>query len=297
MNTVLTLRGGAPSRRFFPWLMSGLAVLALLGAAVATTRVPPRPVGRVVLTPPALPEALTAADEQAAQARIAEALRVLRAHAVAQRLADADAVLAAVRSAADPVAVAAWESREATQTPLAPIGEPPTPLPLPVAIAAIEEPPTPLPLAELPVADPPLAAIEEPPLPRALAQLPAPSDELVAALALPRLAPEPAPAAPKAPVPSAVGARVVIHHVARAAEADRVARLLPQGVVLAEIRSVRASPAAPDIRYFFAEDREAAERLAQALSRQAGARVPARNFSHFRPLPRPGTLELWLAQP
>jgi hypothetical protein len=306
MNTVLALRGGLPPRRYGLWLLSGLAVIALLAAAVATTRVPPRPAGRVVLAPPAVPAVLNEADERAAQARIIEALRIMRAHAIAQRLAEADAVLASVQAGADPGAVAAWEARESDASPpLPPIDEAPALLPLPVPLAAIDEPPTALPLAELPPAEPPLPAIEEQPLPGALAELsaplpnpvPAPAEEVLVAMALPRLLPERASVEPKTPVRVGVGVRVFIHHVARAAEADRLARLLPDGVVLAEIRTVRATPAAPDIRYFFADDRDAAERLAQALSRQTGSRVPARNFLHFRPLPQPGTLEIWLPQP
>jgi hypothetical protein len=48
------------------------------------------------------------------------------------------------------------------------------------------------------------------------------------------------------------------------------------------------------VRFFHGADQAAAEGLAAALARVAGA-PKARDFTHFSPRPASGTLEVWLA--
>lgn len=97
--------------------------------------------------------------------------------------------------------------------------------------------------------------------------------------------------------PSPSAARIVIHHYARdAAAAARAlalqARLTSLPEVEVEIKPVTMLIAADNIRVFFESDRPKAHR---AIERLASGPIPIRNFSDYRPLPRPGTIELWLA--
>jgi hypothetical protein len=265
------------------------------------------------------PPPMTPAEEAAARQRVAEALAVMQAHRIAQRLADADAALAATRAAADAAAAARWDQA----APLPAVEEPPIALPLaepPAPLAPVEESPAALALAEPPATLPP---VEEPPAVLALSAAPPPVTEppieegpgagvqadppaiadgleaplsLAIALPIPPLPPALAPA--KLPPEVAPGGtRAFIHHVARADAARQLAGALPDGIRLAEIRAVRASPAAPDVRYFFAEDRTAAAALAAAMAARHGTAFRVRAMGHFRPLPQPGTLEVWLPQP
>lgn len=182
-------------------------------------------------------------------------------------------MLAAVRAAADPEAVAAWEAAEA-----APV-QPQAPL------AMVEEPPPPMSLSEVPPRPEPIA--DAPPvLPLDVSGAGQPADP-------------PPDATPREPPKQGAAAitRLFIHHAARHADAQHLGLALPDGLVLAEIRAVRAAPARPDIRYFHAADRAAAERLAERLGQRLGPALPVRDFTRYRPLPQPGSIELWLAQP
>jgi hypothetical protein len=97
--------------------------------------------------------------------------------------------------------------------------------------------------------------------------------------------------------------RVFIHHVAGqrdGALAQRLADYLrDQGFTVADIRTVDFSIGKPSVRYFFARDRGASQRLVEALGRFAEAGTPlapdhASDFTHFSPKPRPGSVEVWL---
>jgi hypothetical protein len=97
--------------------------------------------------------------------------------------------------------------------------------------------------------------------------------------------------------------RVFIHHVADqrdGASAERLADYLrTQGFTVADIRTVDFGIGKPSVRYFFARDRAASQRLVEALGRFAEAGTPlapdhASDFTHFVPKPRPGSVEVWL---
>jgi len=99
--------------------------------------------------------------------------------------------------------------------------------------------------------------------------------------------------APVVAVPPAAS-RVFIHQPtsARDGVAEAVARRLGRhGVTVAAIRPVRATPSAPEIRYFHADDRAAALNLARQLGGQTWR---VRDFLSYAKPPRPGTLEIWL---
>ena len=59
-----------------------------------------------------------------------------------------------------------------------------------------------------------------------------------------------------------------------------------------QTRMVADTPSSPVIRFFHPEDRERARRLAGALG-GAGQEWQIRDFGDFRPLPSPGTIEVW----
>ena len=97
--------------------------------------------------------------------------------------------------------------------------------------------------------------------------------------------------------------RVFIHHVADqrdGALAQRLADYLRgQGFTVADIRPVDFSIGKPSVRYFFARDRAASQRLVEELGGFAagGASLGpdhASDFTHFVPKPRPGSVEVWL---
>jgi hypothetical protein len=100
------------------------------------------------------------------------------------------------------------------------------------------------------------------------------------------------------------GIRIFIHHTAGresdAALAQRLAgHLRGQGFTVADIRPVDFSIGKASVRYYFEDDRNASERLADELGRfleNAGAPAPdhASDFTHFIPKPRPGNVEVWL---
>jgi hypothetical protein len=98
--------------------------------------------------------------------------------------------------------------------------------------------------------------------------------------------------------------RIFIHHVADhaggAALAQRLADYLRgQGFTVADIRPVDFRIGKPSVRYFFARDRAASQRLVEELGRFSGGRTSlapdqASDFTHFLPKPRPGSVEVWL---
>jgi hypothetical protein len=97
--------------------------------------------------------------------------------------------------------------------------------------------------------------------------------------------------------------RVFIHHVADqrdGASAQQLAEYLRgQGFTVADIRSVDFGITKPSVRYFFARDRAASQRLVEELGRFSAGRASlapdrASDFTHFVPKPRPGSLEVWL---
>lgn len=91
--------------------------------------------------------------------------------------------------------------------------------------------------------------------------------------------------------------RMVIHHQAGDQAATKraaaLARTLGSGRdIRVEVRSVPMNVPQDNIRIFFPADREEAARVRDIIDREA---IPIRDFSHYRPLPRPGTIEVWLA--
>jgi hypothetical protein len=98
--------------------------------------------------------------------------------------------------------------------------------------------------------------------------------------------------------------RIFIHHVAdrqsEKALAKRLADYLRrQGFTVAAIRPVDLNIREPSVRYFFARDRAASQRLVEELVRfsEEGTSVApdhASDFTHFLPKPRPGNVEVWL---
>jgi hypothetical protein len=97
--------------------------------------------------------------------------------------------------------------------------------------------------------------------------------------------------------------RIFIHYSANhqgdAALAQRLADYLrDQGFTVADIRSIRYDIDQSSVRYFFARDRAASQRLVDDLGRfsQGTSLAPghASDFTRFLPKPRPGTVEVWL---
>ena len=82
--------------------------------------------------------------------------------------------------------------------------------------------------------------------------------------------------------------------------AERLAGYLRgQGFTVADIRPVDFSIGKPSVRYFFARDRAAGQRLVEELARfaEGGTSLApdhASDFTHFLPKPRPGSVEVWL---
>jgi hypothetical protein len=92
-------------------------------------------------------------------------------------------------------------------------------------------------------------------------------------------------------------ARIVIHHFGGDPAAGARARELKDLLAArtdftVEVRSVASPVSADNIRIFFEADRENAYAARELL---AAGPMPIRDFTDYRPLPRPGTIELWLA--
>lgn len=96
--------------------------------------------------------------------------------------------------------------------------------------------------------------------------------------------------------------QVYIHYSAGRSQDQQLAEhmasdLRGQGFTVAELRPVDFGIHRGSIRYFFAHDRAASRQLMAALARFAAAgSAPAaiKDFTHYRPSPRPGTLEIWV---
>ena len=120
----------------------------------------------------------------------------------------------------------------------------------------------------------------------------------------------PVTAAPRVPAPPPPAEeavpdqpRLVIHHGTDEESAALARQLAGQlraaGYGVVEIRAVPFNVATASVRYFFTEDRAEAERLIRGIgpflawNGRAAPSTPI-GFTDFRPLPRPGTLEIWL---
>jgi hypothetical protein len=97
--------------------------------------------------------------------------------------------------------------------------------------------------------------------------------------------------------------RIFIHHVAGqrdGALAERLADYLRgEGFTVTDVRTVGFSIGKPSVRYFFARDRAASQRLVKELARfpEGGTSLApdqASDFTHFVPKPSPGNVEVWL---
>jgi hypothetical protein len=98
--------------------------------------------------------------------------------------------------------------------------------------------------------------------------------------------------------PSRSPRRVVIHFrsasPADETEAGRLAAALGTDAGSAQTRAVADVPRTAMIRYFFDEDKEAAQNVARTLGRASGMTWAVRDFTSYRPGPSPGTIEAWL---
>ena len=114
--------------------------------------------------------------------------------------------------------------------------------------------------------------------------------------------PPPAPATPPSPtalLPSAPLPRVVLTYPRRDAQAGEraaalAATLTHAGWLVGSPFPVSRTPAAPALRYFFQEDREAALSVAALAGAESGP-PQLGSIPPGTPLPRPGTIELALA--
>jgi hypothetical protein len=104
------------------------------------------------------------------------------------------------------------------------------------------------------------------------------------------------------PPAAASGPRVFVHYTAFEPGADARARRLAsylqtRGFRVADLRAVRFSIPDSSIRYFFERDLEQASALRDDLSEffgNGGEPVEIEDFTHFRPKPAQGNLEVWL---
>ena len=119
-------------------------------------------------------------------------------------------------------------------------------------------------------------------------------------LPTPPLPPQ-APPRQALPLPPAVPAgfegRVVIHYrrgsVAGEALAGRLAQVAGPIATTVQVRETAATPSAPQVRFFHAEDAARAAQVAAQLP-EPGAAWDVRDFTGFRPSPSPGSIEVWL---
>ncbi|MBV0893380.1 hypothetical protein KTN05_16345 [Paracoccus sp. Z118] len=90
-------------------------------------------------------------------------------------------------------------------------------------------------------------------------------------------------------------ARVVIHYPERGGHertAELVGLLLAAGTAEVETRPVRYPVERQSIRYFHAADRDVSGLIGDMVG--GGGRATVSDFTHFRPSPRNGTVEIWL---
>jgi hypothetical protein len=98
--------------------------------------------------------------------------------------------------------------------------------------------------------------------------------------------------------------RVFLHYTAgQPGERERTMRLAEQlrqrGLTVADIRAVQQTPRSALIRYYYANDREHARSLAEALagvSSEAGtpSRWSVSDFTRYHAPPRVGNVEVWI---
>jgi hypothetical protein len=120
---------------------------------------------------------------------------------------------------------------------------------------------------------------------------------MYAALPVLRKTPPRAEVAPQ-PVIQTPEPRVVIHFQTRRAQRNAQAlgaRFAQDGLPEVEYRVVDFDIRKNSVRYFFDSDAELATRVSQAAY-QAGRVANTRDFTHYRPRPRSGTVELWLSE-
>ncbi|MSU89896.1 hypothetical protein GE300_09780 [Rhodobacteraceae bacterium 2CG4] len=72
--------------------------------------------------------------------------------------------------------------------------------------------------------------------------------------------------------------------------------LMTDGLDVFAVRTFRFGLGAPNVRFFHASDRAVAERVARVLTAY-GLAAEARDFTHYRPPPEPGLIEVWIAPP
>jgi hypothetical protein len=98
---------------------------------------------------------------------------------------------------------------------------------------------------------------------------------------------------------------VFVHYSTTAADGAADARRLShylrtRGFDVADIRAVSYPIAVPRVRFFFAADATAARRLTGALaeyrlgSPHEQSAIRLQDYLHYRPLPQPGNIEVWL---
>lgn len=173
------------------------------------------------------------------------------------------------------------------------------PLPEPSTTSAARLAPEPEPVAAAPPPEPVAPTVAPRPDARALLGAPIAAPE-PATVALPQqLTADDVPMSVTSPAP-----RVVIHYGVASASGAALARsiaasLAGHGFGEPELRAVPHNVGTTSIRYFRAADRAAAERLvatARPLLTEAGRAAPSTpiDFTDYQPLPRPGTLEIWV---
>ncbi|MBD3624423.1 MAG: hypothetical protein HUJ24_03390, partial [Rhodobacteraceae bacterium] len=99
--------------------------------------------------------------------------------------------------------------------------------------------------------------------------------------------------------PVTTGTRVAIHVPVGTDRtfAQAVTRfIVNDGLDVFAVRNFRFGLDSPNIRFFHASDRAVAERVARVLTAY-GLPAEARDFTHFRPPPEPGLIEVWIAPP
>jgi hypothetical protein len=128
----------------------------------------------------------------------------------------------------------------------------------------------------------PLPRPASPPEPEFAAVEPEPSDVEITSTVLPG---------------DGAGPRIVVHVPATGREAfsSRLSGALRSIGGQVEIREVGIDSRVSRVRYFYPDDRAAAQAVRRAVAANAGDwNVDLSDFTHYRPLPRRGTIEVWL---
>ncbi|WP_052402111.1 ATP-binding protein [Muricoccus aerilatus] len=291
----------ARRRRGGGWVLAIVALLILVGAAVAVERSKDAPPGSPLAR---LAPARAWLAERTDLDRIMVALRSDSGSSTATRTA--------------PAAVAPEPS--AATVPPAPAPAPPAPTvaPAPAPVATPEPVAAPEPAAPRPdLSGPPPATSAAPavptepasstPPPAAAEGNAAPAAEPSAPVAIPPVPPlnqgflaPPAPPAPaEAPArteaPRGPPARVIVHFLS-ATPQERSERLLA-GLTARypdlQVRRGGRGPSFAVVRHFLPADAGSAETVAGLLA-SSGVEARVQDFSSYRPRPRPGTIEVWL---